>query len=87
MKLSIPSAYHRSVRFAAIVQVVAVVLTGFIDDDGSFLPTVLFCWIAFWIAVVGLTKFRVEPSKPELVAVRYGPLGIFIGVFTAGQYL
>ena len=69
------------------MQVVVVVLTGFIDDDGSFLPTVLACWIAFWIAAVALTKFRVEPSIAELVAVRYGPLGIFIGVFTAGQYL
>lgn len=87
MKLSIPTAYRPSFRFAAIVQVAAVVLTCFVDDDGSFLPTVLACWIAFWIAAVALTKFRVDPSKPELIVVRYGPLGIFIGVFTAGQYL
>ena len=87
MKFSIPSAYRRSLRFAAIVQVVAVVLTAFVDDDGSFLPAVLVGWIAFWIVVVALTKFRAAPSKPELVAVRYGPLGIFVAVFTAGQYL
>jgi hypothetical protein len=69
------------------MQVVAVVLTAFVDDDGSFLPTVLVGWIAFWVVVVALTKFRAAPSKPELVAVRYGPLAVFATVFTAGQYL
>jgi hypothetical protein len=87
VKPNIPSAYRRSLRFAAIVQVVAVVLTGFIDDDGSFLPAVLLGWIAFWIVVVALMRYRAVPSKPELVAVRYGPLGVFVTVFTVGQYL
>jgi hypothetical protein len=87
VKFSIPSAYRRSLRFAAIMQVVAIVLTGFVDDDGSFIPTVLAGWVAFWIGVVALTKFRITPTKPELVAVRYGPMGVFIAIFTAGQYL
>jgi hypothetical protein len=87
MRFSIPSAYRRSLRFAAVVQVAAIVLTAFVDDDGSFLPLVGAGWIAFWIIAVTLTKFRITPTKLELFAVRWCPLGVFIAVFVAGQYL
>jgi hypothetical protein len=87
VKFSIPSAYRRSLRFAAVVQVAAIVLTGFVDDDGSFLPLVGAGWISFWIIVVILAKFRVTPTKVELFAVRWCPLVVFIAIFVAGQYL
>jgi hypothetical protein len=87
MKFQIPSTYRRSVKFGAVVQVISLLLAAGIDDNGSFLAVMVAAWALFWIAVAVLTKFRVSPSKTELVALRYGPLALFILVFTAGQYL
>ena len=58
-----------------------------VDDNGSFLAVMVAVWALFWIAVVLLTRFRISPSKTELVALRYGPLALFIFVFAVGQYL
>ena len=84
MTFNIPFAYRRSFNFAVIVQAVAIVLSAFVDDNSSFLPVVLAGWIVFWVGVVALINFRAAPSKPELVAVRYCPLGIFFAVFVLG---
>jgi hypothetical protein len=87
MRFEFPAAYRRSFRFGAVVQIISLLLTVTIDDDGPFLLIMLGVWAFFWIAVVLLTRFRVNPSKAELVALRYGPLALFLLVFTAGQYL
>jgi hypothetical protein len=69
------------------MQLLALVLTCAVDDDGSFVPAVAAGWGVFWIAVIALTVLRKTPTKPELTAIRYGPKAIFVFVFTAGQYL
>ena len=87
MRFETPAPYRGSLRFGAVVQMISLLLTATIDDDGSFLLIMLGVWALFWIAMVLLTRFRLNPSKAELVALRYGPLALFILVFTAGQYL
>jgi hypothetical protein len=69
------------------VQLLAILLSACVDDNGSFVPIVVAMWAVFWIGALTLTKFRQNTSTAELVGIRYGPLAIFILVFTAGQYL
>ena len=87
MRFQTPPAYRRSLKFGAVVQIISLLLAAGIDDNGSFLAIMVAAWAFFWIAAILLTRFRVAPSKIELVALRYGPLALFILVFTAGQYL
>jgi hypothetical protein len=87
MNFTLPTAYHRSFRFAMVVQLLAVLLSAGVDDDGSFMVVVVVAWAFFWIGVLALAKFRPSPSPTELVGLRYGPLAIFILAFTIGQYL
>jgi len=87
MGITVPSVYRRSLRFAVVTQVVAVLLSGFVDDNGSFILIVLGAWVAFWIGAVLLMRCRTNPKGVELVGLRYGPLAISVAVFVVGQYL
>jgi hypothetical protein len=87
MNFAVPTVYRRSVRFAAVVQLLAIFLSAGVDDDGSFMAIVVAAWAAFWIGVRVLAELRQFPSAAELVAIRYGPLAIVILVFAIGQYL
>jgi hypothetical protein len=87
MKLgvSIPAAYRRSLRFAVVVQIVALLLSGFVDDDGVFFAICVTAWAAFWAGALMLMRKREVPSDIELVCLRYGPLAILLAVFAIGQ--
>ena len=87
MKLTIPTAYRRSLHFAVVVQLVAVLLSACVDDDGSFIAITAAAWALFWAGAITLTRLRQAPTKTELVTLRYGPLAIPILIFTIGQYL
>ncbi len=78
---------HPVSRDAFICQLVALVLTAMVDGVEYFLPLVLSAWTLFWVGLVLFLKFRAAPTKPELFAMRFGPLFVFVLVFVVGQYL
>jgi hypothetical protein len=59
-------------------------LTGLVDDNGSFRPEL---GIGSWTGSIALAEFRHHPTAIELIAVRYGPMAVFVALFVAGQYL
>jgi hypothetical protein len=87
MKLSfpIPTAYRRSLRFALVLQFVAVLLSACVD--GSFIAIAVAAWAAFWAGALAVIRRRQIPTGAELVSLRYGPLAIPVIIFAAGQYL
>ena len=89
MKLGfpIPRAYRRSLRFALAVQLVALLLSACVDDDGSFMPIAVAAWAAFWVGALSMFRRRQTPTGAELVGLRYGPLGIPVIIFIVGQYV
>jgi len=89
MKLgvSIPKAYRRSLRFAVVIQLVALLLSGFVDDEGIFFAICVTAWAAFWAGALTVMRRRQVPSRFQLVCLRYGPLAIPLVVFVLGQYL
>ncbi len=87
MNASSPSPYRSAVRWAIVWQAVAVLLTGFIDDNDIFLAFAAPAWCLFWIAALALKRLRTCPTRAELAVLRFGPLLIFVTVFVAGQYL
>lgn len=79
MNFQIPSKYRTSIRIAEVLQVLSFILVrGW--DTGTVTPIVVTfgAWVAFWIGVFVLVKLRENPSKPELVALSFGPLAILI---------
>ena len=92
MKLGFPippayPAYRRSLRFALIVQLVALLLSACVDDDGSFIWIAAAAWAAFWGGALAMVQRRQTPTGAELIGLRYGPLAIPAVVFIIGQYL
>jgi hypothetical protein len=87
MSLPIPTAYRRSLRFALVVQILAVALSACVDDDGSFFVIAVAAWALFWAGELAVMRRRQTPTGAELVGLRYGPLAIPVIIFTAGQYL
>jgi hypothetical protein len=84
----VPTAYRRSLRFALVLQFLAILLSACVDDnDGSFIAITGAAWAAFWIAELALIRRRQTPTRAELVGLRYGPLAIPLIIFTVGQYL
>jgi hypothetical protein len=83
----IPSAYQRSVRFALAVQLVALLLSAWVDDNGSFIVITVAAWAAFWAGALVMMRRRQTPTGAELVGLRYGPLAIPVVMFIVGQYL
>jgi hypothetical protein len=83
----IPTAYRRSLRFALVVQLLALLLSACVDDDGSFIPIAVAAWAVFWAGALAVMRRRQTPTGAELVGLRYGPLAIPIIIFTVGQYL
>ncbi len=83
----IPRAYRRSLRFALIVQLVALVLSAGVNDDGSFLAIALAAWAAFWAGALAMMRRHQTPTEAKLIGLRYGPLAIPVIIFTVGQYL
>jgi hypothetical protein len=75
-----PHELHSSNRvspefaFRVGCQLLAVLLSACVDDDGSFMAVVLAVWAVFWIGALALTKFRRSPSPAELVSLRFGPV-------------
>ena len=84
---TVPIAYRQSFKFALAVQLLALLLCAFVDSDGSFLPLVIVAWALFWMVVLVVMRVHPVPRRAELVAVRYGPLALFLVVFTFGQYV
>jgi hypothetical protein len=87
MNPSTTSPYRSAIRWGIVWQVVALVLTGFIDGNDIFLAFAAPAWILFWITALVFKRLRASPTRPELVVLRFGPLLIFVTVFVAGQYL
>jgi hypothetical protein len=89
MKISfpIPTAYRRSLRFAMVVQLIAVLLSTCVDDNGSFIAIAVAAWATFWAGALAMMRRRQTPTGAELVGLRYGPLAIPVIIFTVGQYL
>jgi len=83
----IPTAYRRSLRFALVVQLLALLLSACVDDNGSFIPIAVAAWAAFWAGALAVMRRRQAPTGAELVGLRYGPLAIPIIIFTVGQCL
>jgi hypothetical protein len=89
MKLGfpVPTAYRRSLRFALVVQLVALLLSACVDDNGSFIPIAVAAWAAFWVGALAMIHRRQTPTGAELVGLRYGPLAIPTIIFIVGQYV
>jgi hypothetical protein len=83
----IPTAYRRSTRFALAVQLVALLVSACVDDDGLFIAIAVAAWAAFWAGALVMMRRRQTPTGAELVGLRYGPLAIPVIIFTVGQYL
>ncbi len=83
----IPNPYRRSLRFALVVQLAAILLCLCVDDDGSFFAIAVTAWAAFWAGALAMMRRHRTPTGAELVGLRYGPLAIPIIIFTVGQYL
>ena len=84
---SIPAAYRPSLRLAVVVQLVAFLLSLFVDGEGIFLAICVTAWAAFWAGTLTLMRRRQVPSRVQLVCLRYGPLAIPAIIFTMGQYV
>ena len=67
------------------MQLLSLLLYGCVDDNGSFFPSVMITWTLFWIIALIDMRMRPVPRQAELVAIRYGPLGLSIVVFAFGQ--
>jgi hypothetical protein len=79
---------HPIYRDALICQlVVFFVLTPMIDGVDIFALIMLPALVLYWVGLMFFVRFRVTPSKPELLVARFGSLFVFILVFVIGQYL
>ena len=87
MGFTVPATYKRSLRFALVVQLVALLLSACVDDDGSFMALAIAAWAGFWIGALAMMHNRQKPTGTELIFLRYGPLGIPMVIFTVAQYL
>ena len=85
--ITVPAPYRRSLHVAVVTQVVAVLMSALVDDNGWFMGIVFGGWIVFWVGAVFLMRYRARPKWVELAGLRYGPLAIPVGVFVASQYL
>jgi len=83
----IPIAYRRSLRFAIVVQLVALILSTCVDDDGQFIMLSMSAWAVFWAGALTLMRRRKTPTGLELLGLRYGPLIVPFLIFSLGQFL
>jgi hypothetical protein len=78
---------HPVYRDALICQLIVLMLAAMSDADDLFAVVELLVWILFWVGLVCFVRFRVAPTKAELLFARLGPLLIFILMFVIAQYI